>query len=49
MLPNLVDSRDVLKLLDAIEDLKGQGLTGLRVIRTFFGRRVLPLKMRHHP
>ena len=36
-------------LLDAIMDLKGRGLTGMRVIRTFIGRRVLPLKMRHHP
>ena len=36
-------------LLDAIKDLKDRGLTGMRVIRTFIGRRVLPLKMRHHP
>jgi len=36
-------------LLDAIIDLKGQGLIGTRVIHTFIGRRVLPLKMRHHP
>ena len=36
-------------LLDAIMDLKGRGLTGTRVIHTFIGRRVLPLKMRHHP
>jgi len=36
-------------LLDAIKNLKDQGLTGTRVIRTFIGRRVLPLKMRHHP
>jgi hypothetical protein len=35
--------------LDAIKDLKDWGLTGMRVIRTFIGRRVLPLKMRHHP
>jgi hypothetical protein len=33
-------------LLDAIEDLKDQGLTTPRVIHTFFSRRVLPLKMR---
>ena len=36
-------------LLDAIEDLKDQGLTAPRVIRTFFNRGVLPLKMRGHP
>ena len=36
-------------LLDAIKDLKDQGLMGRRVIRTFIGHRVLPLKMRHHP
>ena len=41
--------QDVPYLLDAIMDLKGQGLTGMRVIRTFIGHRVLPLKMRHHP
>ena len=33
-------------LLDAIKD---RGLTGMRVIHTFIGRWVLPLKMRHHP
>ena len=36
-------------LLVAIEDLKDQGLTAPRVIRTFFNRGVLPLKMRGHP
>ena len=36
-------------LLDAIEDLKYQGLTAPRVIHTFFSRRVVPLKMRGHP
>ena len=36
-------------LLDVIEDLKDLGLTGMRVICTFIGRRVLSLKMRHHP
>ena len=36
-------------LLDVIKDLKDLGLTGTRVIRTFIGHRVLPLKMRHHP
>jgi hypothetical protein len=36
-------------LLDAIKDLKDWGLTGMRVIRTFIGCRVLPLKMRQHP
>jgi hypothetical protein len=36
-------------LLDEIKDLKDQGLMGTRVIRTFIGHRVLPLKMRHHP
>ena len=35
-------------MLDVIKDLKGQGLMGMSVIRTFIGRRVLPLKMRHH-
>ena len=35
-------------LLDAIKDLKGQGLTGMRVIRAFIGHGDLPLKMRHH-
>jgi hypothetical protein len=49
MLPDLVDSGDVPKLLDAIKDVKGQGLMGSRVIHTFIGHRVLPLKMRHHP
>ena len=36
-------------LLDAIKDLKDQGLMGTRVIRTFICCRVLALKMRHHP
>jgi len=36
-------------LLDAIKDLKDRGLTGTRVIYTFIGHRVLPLKMRNHP
>jgi hypothetical protein len=36
-------------LLDAIKDLKDWGLAGTRVIRTFIGYWVLPLKMRHHP
>ena len=36
-------------LLDAIMDLKGQGLMGIRVICTFIGRQVLSLKMRHYP
>jgi hypothetical protein len=36
-------------LLDAIMDLKGWGLMGTKVIHTFIGRWVLPLKMRHHP
>ena len=36
-------------LLDAIKDLKDQGLMGMRVIRAFIGHRVLPLKMRHQP
>ena len=36
-------------LLDVIMDLKGQGLTGMRVIHTFIGLWVLPLKMRHQP
>jgi len=36
-------------LLDAIKDLKDRGLIGTRVIHTFIGHRVLPLKMRHHP
>jgi hypothetical protein len=36
-------------LLDAIEELKDRGLTAPRVIRTFFSRQVLPLKMRGHP
>jgi hypothetical protein len=35
--------------LDAIKDLKDRGLMGTRVIHTFIGRQVLPLKMRHHP
>ena len=36
-------------MLDAIKGLKDQGLTVMRVIRTFIGRWVLPLKMTHHP
>ena len=36
-------------LLDVIKDLKDWGLIGTRVIHTFIGHRVLPLKMRHHP
>ena len=36
-------------LLDAIKDLKDQGLTGTWVIHTFIDRRILPLKIRHHP
>ena len=48
-LPPQEDTQDVPYLLDAIKDLKDRGLTGMRVIRTFIGRRVLPLKMRHHP
>ena len=36
-------------LLDAIKDLKDQGLMGTRVIHTFISHRVFPLKMRHHP
>jgi hypothetical protein len=39
----------VTNLLDAIKDLKDRGLTGTRVIRTFIGHQVLPLKIRHHP
>ena len=41
--------RHVPNLLDAIKDLKDWGLTGMRVIRTFIGRRVLPSKIKHHP
>ena len=36
-------------LLDAIKDLKDRGLMGTRVIHTFIGHWVLPLKMRHQP
>ena len=36
-------------LLDTINDLKDQGLMGTRVIHTFIGHWVLPLKTRHHP
>ena len=36
-------------LLDVIKDLKDWGLMGMRVIHTFIGHCVLPLKMRHHP
>ena len=36
-------------LLDVIKDMKDQGLMGMRVIHTFIGYRILPLKMRHHP
>ena len=48
-LPPQEDTQDVPYLLDAIEDLKAQGLMGTSVICTFIGHRVLPLKMRHHP
>jgi len=41
--------QDVPYLLDVIKDLKDWGLMGTRVIRTFIGCQVLPLKMRHHP
>jgi len=42
------DTQGVPYLLDVIKDLKGQGLMRMRVIHTFIGRWVLPLKMRHH-
>ena len=46
----LYRNRNILRLLlDAIEELKDQRLMAPRVIRTFFSRRVLPLKMRGHP
>jgi hypothetical protein len=48
-LPPREDTQEVPYLLDVIKDLKDQGLTRTRVIRTFIGRQVLPLKMRHHP
>ena len=49
-LPPLEANRHhVPNLLDAIKDLKDWGLTGMRVIRTFIGRRVLPSKIKHHP
>jgi len=44
-----VDTEEVPYLLDAIKGPKDWGLTGMRVIHTFIGRRVLPLKMRRHP
>jgi hypothetical protein len=36
-------------LLDVIKDLNNWGLMGTRVICTFIGCRVLPMKMRHLP
>ena len=49
-LPPLEAYRDhVPNLLDLIKDLKDRGLTRTRMIRSFIGHRVLPLKMRHHP
>ena len=48
-LPPLEDTQDVPHLLDVIKDLKDWGLTGMRVIHTFIGHWVFPLKMRHHP
>ena len=48
-MPTLSEPQHLCLLLDAIEYLKDQGLTALRVIRTFFSSRVLPLKMRGHP
>ena len=49
-LPPLEAYRDhVPNLLDLIKDLKDRGLTRTRMIRSFIGHWVLPLKMRHHP
>jgi len=48
-LPPQEDTQDVPYLLDTIKDLKDRGLTGTRVIHTFFSHHVLHLKMRHHP
>ena len=47
--PTLSEPQHLRLLLDAIEDLKDRRLTAPRVIRTFFSRWVLPLKMRGHP
>ena len=47
--PTLSKQQHLCLLLDAIEDLKDQGLTVPRVIHTFFSHQVLPLKMRGHP
>jgi len=47
--PTLSEPQHLCLLLDAIENLKDQGLMALRVIRNFFSHWVLPLKMRGHP
>ena len=47
--PTLSEPQHLHLLLDAIEDLKDQGLTTSRVIRTLFNHQALPLKMRGHP
>ena len=47
-LPPQEGTQCVSYLLDAIKDLKGHSLTRTRVIHTFIGGRVFPLKMRHH-
>ena len=49
LLPLEAYMHHVPNLLDVIKDLKDRGLMGTRVIRTFIGYLVLPLKMRHHP
>ena len=49
LLPLEAYRHHVPNLLDVIKDLKDWGLIGTRVIHTFIGHRVLPLKMRHHP
>jgi len=48
-MPTLSEPQHLRLLLDAIEDLKDQGLTAPRVIQTLLSRRVLPLKMWGHP
>ena len=47
-MPTLLEPQHLRLLLDAIEELKDRGLVAPRVIRIFFSRRVLPLKMRGH-
>lgn len=39
----------VLALMEVIEALKEQGLTGPVVVRTFIHHRILPLRERTHP